>query len=241
LADALGLGDQDRAALRTVGAHKAAVANATARSASSVLPLKLTSFVGHTHELTELRHRLEVSRLVSLVGMGGIGKTRLTLEAARGLGSRYADGVVLADLAPLAAPELVVQAVAFEWCLEADPDAGLQLIGVTRYVLWRRSFAEGRRWARAFLERCPEPSPARVRALASAGLFEVLGDPAEARRLLSEARRLAARSDEVELAAVDFYLGLGAWMVEDIDRAIRHLECALTLMERARETTVAAS
>ena len=35
---------------------------------------------------------------------------------------------------------------AFEWCLEADPQAGLQLIGATRYVWWRRSFAEGRRW-----------------------------------------------------------------------------------------------
>jgi len=81
-------------------------------SGSSDLPLKLTSFVGRQHELTEMRHRLEVARLVSLVGPGGIGKTRLALEVARTLGSCYADGVILADLAPIAAPELVVQAVA---------------------------------------------------------------------------------------------------------------------------------
>jgi predicted ATPase len=63
---------------------------------------------------------------------------------------------------------------AFEWCLAADPQAGLLLIGVTRDVWWRRSFAEGRRWARVFLQRCPEPTLARAQALDTLALVEVL-------------------------------------------------------------------
>jgi non-specific serine/threonine protein kinase len=121
---------------------------------------------------------------------------------------------------------------ALEWCLEADAESGLQLIGVTRFVWWRRSFAEGRRWARAFLERCPEPNLARAHALASAGLLEALSGPGEARRLLMEARRLVVRVDQAELAAVDFSLGLAAWMAEDVGQAVRHLERALALTAR---------
>lgn len=94
LADALCLSDSDRAAMQTLGTRPVVAHVMTA----SDLPLKLTSFVGRQHELTEMRHRLEVARLVSLVGPGGIGKTRLALEVARTLGSCYADGVILAIL-----------------------------------------------------------------------------------------------------------------------------------------------
>jgi transcriptional regulator with XRE-family HTH domain len=111
LTDALGLSDPDRAAMQTLGTQPV-VAHEMTAAGTSDLPLKLTSFVGRQPELTEMRHRLEVARLVSLVGTGGIGKTRLALEVARTLGSRYADGVILVDLGPIAAPELVVQAIA---------------------------------------------------------------------------------------------------------------------------------
>src|SRR5579863_9879283 len=92
--------------------HRACPPAVMALSGPSELPLKLSSFVGRQHELIEMRHRLEVARLVSLVGPGGIGKTRLAVEVARGYSNRYPDGVIFADLAPLATPELVVQAVA---------------------------------------------------------------------------------------------------------------------------------
>jgi len=121
---------------------------------------------------------------------------------------------------------------AFEWSLEADPQAGLRLIGVTRDVWWRRSFAEGRRWARTFLERCPEPTLARAQALTTAALVEVLDNPADARRLLTQARSLAERLDETTLAVVDYRLGFAAFVEEHTDHAIRHLERALSEMER---------
>jgi DNA-binding CsgD family transcriptional regulator len=121
---------------------------------------------------------------------------------------------------------------AFEWCLEADPQAGLLLIGVTRDVWWRRSFAEGRRWARIFLERCPEPTLARAKALDTLALVEVLSDPAGAQRSLRHARRLATRLDQSTLAHVEYRLGFAAFIEEDAGHAIRHLERALSVMER---------
>jgi predicted ATPase/class 3 adenylate cyclase len=84
------------------------------RSAASRsnLPPELTSFVGREREIEEVRHLLGRSRVVSLVGVGGTGKTRLMLHLAGELVDRYADGVWLVELAPIADPGLVTQAVA---------------------------------------------------------------------------------------------------------------------------------
>ena len=76
------------------------------------LPQQLTSLVGREAELAEIRGRLESHRLVTLTGAGGVGKTRLAIEAGRGLIARYADGVWLAELAPLADAELVTAIIA---------------------------------------------------------------------------------------------------------------------------------
>jgi predicted ATPase/class 3 adenylate cyclase len=67
----------------------------------SNLPTQITSFVGREAELAELTRSLERARLVTLIGTGGTGKTRLMLEAAAGLVDRFPDGVWLAELAPL--------------------------------------------------------------------------------------------------------------------------------------------
>lgn len=75
-------------------------------------PLQLTSFVGREREQAELRRRLAATRLLTLTGAGGIGKTRLALEVAGALVDGHADGVWLVDLAPLADGALVPQAVA---------------------------------------------------------------------------------------------------------------------------------
>src|SRR5262249_14724514 len=75
---------------------------------SSTLPHQLTSFVGRRRELSELEQALDHTRLLTLTGPGGCGKTRLSLElASRRAGSFEGVGVV--ELAPIADPALVVE------------------------------------------------------------------------------------------------------------------------------------
>ncbi len=76
------------------------------------LPAEVTSFVGRERELAEVRSLLVVTRLLTLTGAGGSGKTRLALKLAETVMSDYPDGVWLTELAPLADPALVPYAVA---------------------------------------------------------------------------------------------------------------------------------
>jgi predicted ATPase/class 3 adenylate cyclase len=76
------------------------------------LPLQLTSFVGRERELAEVKKLLERTRLLTLVGSGGIGKTRLSLQASGDLLDDYPDGVWFVELASLSDERLVPQAVA---------------------------------------------------------------------------------------------------------------------------------
>jgi non-specific serine/threonine protein kinase len=76
------------------------------------LPAQLTSFVGRQREIGEVRRLLAESRLLTLTGAGGCGKTRLALQAAGELLDQFTDGVWTVDLGPLAEPGLVTQTVA---------------------------------------------------------------------------------------------------------------------------------
>ncbi|WP_327161002.1 regulator [Streptomyces zaomyceticus] len=78
----------------------------------SNLPAELNRFVGRAAEQAALTALLEASRLVTVVGVGGVGKTRLALRAASGAQKRYGDGVRLAELAPLRDPDLIEYALA---------------------------------------------------------------------------------------------------------------------------------
>jgi non-specific serine/threonine protein kinase len=86
------------------------------------LPIQLTSFVGRERELAEVRQLLTTTRLLTLTGAGGCGKTRLALQVAAGLLDAFADGVWLVDLAPLNDPALVPQAVALALGIREAPD-----------------------------------------------------------------------------------------------------------------------
>ncbi|NMO54615.1 hypothetical protein HH310_25950 [Actinoplanes sp. TBRC 11911] len=96
--------------------------------AGSNIPAGLTSFVGRERQVAEVRRELARARLVTLTGPGGVGKTRLAEEAARGLIARHADGVWLVDLAPVTAAERLSDAVAEAMGL--DPAAGADPVRV---------------------------------------------------------------------------------------------------------------
>jgi len=74
--------------------------------------VQLTSFVGRQREKAEIKRLLAATRLVTLTGSGGAGKTRLAMEAAGEMIDQSPDGVWLAELAPLSDPALVPTVVA---------------------------------------------------------------------------------------------------------------------------------
>lgn len=75
-------------------------------------PAPATELIGRERELAEVAAALAVSRLVTLTGTGGTGKTRLAVHTATELAGQYADGVAFADLAPLRDPALLAAAIA---------------------------------------------------------------------------------------------------------------------------------
>ncbi|MEV0110007.1 protein kinase [Nocardia sp. NPDC050799] len=88
------------------------VASRSLGGAKGTLPLDLTSFVGRRTELTETKNLLRNSRLVTVTGIGGVGKTRLALRAASGVRQDFADGVWLVELGDLRDGVLVPAVIA---------------------------------------------------------------------------------------------------------------------------------
>ncbi len=89
------------------------------------LPAQVTSFIGRDAQLAEIRRLITTSRLVTLTGSGGAGKTRLGLQAAAGLLDGSGDGVWFVDLAPLRDGDLVAATVASVLGIREDPDRPL--------------------------------------------------------------------------------------------------------------------
>ncbi len=79
---------------------------------SGRFPVAHTSFVGRDAELIELARLLGVNRVLTLVGPGGVGKTRLALAAAEAAAPLYRNGIAFVDLASLSVHSLVVDAIA---------------------------------------------------------------------------------------------------------------------------------
>ena len=101
------------------------------------LPAQLDSFVGREDEIAQLLQMFERSRLVTITGSGGTGKTRLSLQAAREIQDRFPDGVWLVELAALSDPERVALAAAAT--LGVKEDAGRPVIDtIARYIRDRR-------------------------------------------------------------------------------------------------------
>jgi len=85
------------------------------------LPRQPSSFIGRTKELEEIKRLLGGTSLLTLLGPGGTGKTRLMLQAAEELIEEYADGVWLVELAPLTDPDLIPERVAAALNVQEQP------------------------------------------------------------------------------------------------------------------------
>ena len=113
LVEALGLSDAERLAFEaTVRRRRGPRAASAAAVQWTNLAAPMTSFVGRNREVADAKQLLERTRLLTLVGAGGCGKTRLALQVANDLIGSYPDGVRLVELAALADPFLVTHAVA---------------------------------------------------------------------------------------------------------------------------------
>ena len=103
----------------------------------SNLPAEVTSFVGRRQELREVKRLLSTTRLLTLTGSGGVGKTKLALRAAAEMSRGFPDGVWLVLLASISDPLLVTQAV-FGALGVHDLSAGLSLSSLTDYLAGKR-------------------------------------------------------------------------------------------------------
>jgi predicted ATPase len=96
----VGPGAKDKRQLRTLG------------TAPHNLPVQLSNFVGREAQIEDLRDLVQRNRLVTLTGIGGVGKTRLALQVAAEVLGRFKDGVWFVELAPLTARGLLAETVA---------------------------------------------------------------------------------------------------------------------------------
>jgi non-specific serine/threonine protein kinase len=101
------------------------------------LPAETDEFVGRTAELQQIDALLRDAPLVTLVGPGGVGKTRVALRAAAAAAGRYADGVSLVELSALRDPELLAHTIARGLGL-AEQAAGSQRDALLGYLRDRR-------------------------------------------------------------------------------------------------------
>jgi predicted ATPase/class 3 adenylate cyclase len=89
------------------------------------LPVQVTSFIGRDNEITAVKQLLKTTRLLTLTGSGGVGKTRIALQVAADLLDHYPDGVWLVELASLSDAALVQQAVAAAVNVREEPGRSL--------------------------------------------------------------------------------------------------------------------
>ncbi|MER6562689.1 LuxR C-terminal-related transcriptional regulator [Streptomyces sp. NPDC001027] len=110
----------------------------TVASRAGNLPTPFTSFVGRRFEVAEIGALQGTARLVTLIGPGGVGKTRLSLEVAAGSAIDFPDGVWLVDLAPVQEPAAVAGVAATTLGV---PDLGVRPVmeQLTGYMAQRRA------------------------------------------------------------------------------------------------------
>jgi non-specific serine/threonine protein kinase len=147
------------------GRPEARVIASSARRPLGNLPLELTSFVGRRTELSEVKTLLPVSRLVTLTGIGGVGKTRLALRAATEARRAFPDGVWLVELGELRDGSLLVNVVAASLGVRDESARALREV-LVEFLCSRKLLLvldnceqvvdEAAKLAEALLRACPE-------------------------------------------------------------------------------------
>ena len=102
------------------------------------LPAEVTSFVGRRREIGEIRDLFQRARLITLTGVGGVGKTRLALQAAAEQRRAFPDGAWLVELAGLDEPGLVGQSVAAALGVQEDHASAWSLSALTNLLAERQ-------------------------------------------------------------------------------------------------------
>ncbi len=110
---------------RALSRHAAEIARAERSRSAPALPAPLTAFIGRVRERAELAEAVRVHRQVTVVGPGGVGKTRLALAVAAEVAGDFADGVWFADLVPVTDPGRVGAAVAAAVGVGEQPGRGI--------------------------------------------------------------------------------------------------------------------
>ena len=128
------------------------------------LPFQIASFVGRESELREIQEQLGTKRLITIVGPGGIGKTRLALQAAADAAERFKDGTWFVDLSSMTDPALIAQAIAVVLNVREEPqrppnDTLADAIGTKSMIVVLdgvdRVVAGAATLAKKLLSRCP--------------------------------------------------------------------------------------
>jgi predicted ATPase/class 3 adenylate cyclase len=97
------------------------------------LPIQLTSFIGRQQEMARVKEILNNTRIITLTGAGGSGKTRLAIQVAADLIDEFSDGAWIVEFAPLADPALVPHSVATALGLQLQSGRTIQL-ALTEYL-----------------------------------------------------------------------------------------------------------
>jgi predicted ATPase/class 3 adenylate cyclase len=131
------------------------------------LPQQVTDLIGREAELANVKASLEEHRLVTLIGSGGVGKTRMALEVGGALLEHYPDGVWLLELAPLSDPQLVAETIArlfgLSMATDKSPTEALMLFLKDKQTLLILDNCEhlitpAAQFADAILRGCPQVS-----------------------------------------------------------------------------------
>ena len=206
LVEALGLAARDRALLEAAANRlglpcRPVEPNRPVATVRHNLPVELTSFVGRVQEIADVRRKLARTRLLTLTGPGGVGKTRLGLRVAAEESDGFADGAWFAELAPVTEASLVPQSIATLFDVREKPDepliASLAAAVQARHVLLILDNCEH------LLEACTNVVPRLLRVcphlVVMATSREVLGLSAETVWRVPPLRVRSSESEAAEL------------------------------------------